>query len=110
MEKRKSERFSVRFRSSFSASNMVAGEGMVTDLSLGGCRIESDAAVKPGTVVEVRMELAEKGAHLYISMAVVRWKKGNEFGLEFLKVAYDAEALIRELLEHVGGEPTPEGS
>ncbi|TLY16220.1 MAG: PilZ domain-containing protein, partial [Nitrospirae bacterium] len=49
MELRQSPRLRVRFRTSFSAPEMAAGEGFVKDISLGGCRVETSIQVHLGT-------------------------------------------------------------
>ena len=60
MEQRQNPRFPVRFRSSFTSLNIVGGEGNIIDLSLRGCRVESQTEVRPGTSLEIRIETAEE--------------------------------------------------
>ena len=55
MEQRKNPRFPVRFRSSFTSLNIVGGDGNITNLSLRGCRVESQTEVKSGTALELRI-------------------------------------------------------
>src|SRR5437879_13688017 len=45
---RKHTRFHVDFRSTFSGTTVLEGDGTVLDLSLGGCRVESAASVQAG--------------------------------------------------------------
>jgi hypothetical protein len=83
-EKRQHRRFPVQFRSSFSSVNIVGGEGALADLSVRGCRIESRIAVKPGTELQLKVHLPNESAPLGISVAVVRWSRGETFGVEFM--------------------------
>lgn len=83
-EKRKHRRFPVQFRSSFSSVNIVGGEGALADLSVRGCRVESRIAVKPGTELQLKVHLPNESAPLGISVAVVRWSRGETFGVEFM--------------------------
>jgi hypothetical protein len=80
MEQRQNPRFPVRFRSSFTSLNIVGGEGNIIDLSLRGCRVESQTEVRPGTSLEIRIETAEEEPPLNIQEAVVRWSRAQEFG------------------------------
>jgi hypothetical protein len=82
-EKRQHRRFPVRFRSSFSSVNIVGGDGMLTDLSVRGCRIESRIAVKPGTELQLNVYLPHEPEPLGITVAMVRWSRGEMFGVEF---------------------------
>ena len=83
-EKRQHRRFPVQFRSSFSSVNIVGGEGALADLSVRGCRVESRIAVKPGTELQLKVHLPNESAPLGISVAVVRWSRGETFGVEFM--------------------------
>jgi hypothetical protein len=84
MERRKHPRFLVRFRSTFSSVNRVVGEGVVCDLSIRGCKIESDTTVSPGTDLKLRLYVPEVDPSIEIAVATVRWTNGRNFGLEFL--------------------------
>lgn len=83
-EKRHHRRFPVQFRSSFSSVNVVGGEGTLADLSVRGCRIECRIAVKPGTELQLKIHLPNEAAPLGITVAAVRWSRGETFGVEFM--------------------------
>ena len=87
MEKRQNPRFPVRFRSAFTSLNIVGGEGNIVDLSLRGCRVESQTEVRPGTSLEIRVQTSEEEPPLNIQEAVVRWSRAQQFGLEFVIMA-----------------------
>src|SRR5262245_65660703 len=87
MEKRQNPRFPVRFRSAFTSLNIVGGEGNIVDLSLRGCRVESQTEVRPGTSLEIRVQTSEEEPPLKIQEAVVRWSRAQQFGLEFTTMA-----------------------
>lgn len=89
---------------------MVGGEGTVIDLSLGGCRISGQGTVKPGTMLELRVQLPDHPHHLEIGLAAVRWAKNAEFGVEFLQVRKDVEADLRQIIARLEGEEGSEGS
>jgi PilZ domain len=83
-EKREHPRFPVQFRSSFSSVNVVGGEGALADLSVRGCRIECRITVKPGTELQLKIHLPNEPAPLGITVAAVRWARGETFGVEFM--------------------------
>ena len=86
MELRGSVRYRVRFHSSFSSAEIVAGEGVGLDLSVRGCLISSPTQVTRGTELQLHLILPENDHYspVDIERAVVRWTEGNEFGVEFL--------------------------
>jgi hypothetical protein len=87
MNKRKHERVRVQFRSHFSMKGkMLAGDGNLTDLSPGGCRIVSPVAVVAGTELELCIFPGDEANPIMIDGATVCWCRPNEFGLSFTKV------------------------
>ena len=104
MEQRKDTRFPVEFRSSFSSANVVAGDGTLNDLSVRGCRVFSLIDVKPGTALQLRIQVCEDEPPIQISQAVARWCRAGSFGCEFVNLTPDEWArlhhVIRELEQH----------
>lgn len=83
-EKRRHPRFPVQFKSSFSSVNVVGGEGALADLSVRGCRVESRIEVKPGTELQLTIDLPDESSALEIAVAIVRWSRAGAFGIEFM--------------------------
>jgi hypothetical protein len=105
MEQRKNLRFPVKFRSSFSSIGMVGGEGRIVDLSFRGCRIESPIDVQPGASLDVRIKVVENEPPIHIQAAIVRWSRGEEFGLEFEVIAPTEWAHLQEFVKQLELEP-----
>ena len=105
MELRKNLRFHVHFRSSFSSVGMVGGEGDIVDLSIGGCRIESGTDVQPGASLEVRILTGVPESPIHIQQAIVRWKRGRQFGLEFVTMDTGEWARLQHTVEQIEMEP-----
>lgn len=97
---RRDPRFRVQFRGLFSADvSMVAGEGCVRDLSPLGCRMESDAALQPGTELELCFFYGSGEAlPITVELATVRWAKDREFGVKFLRLQSHEEARLRHVI------------
>ncbi|MGH7227740.1 MAG: PilZ domain-containing protein [Nitrospiraceae bacterium] len=106
MELRQHPRVRVRFRSSFSAPQMAAGEGLVQDLSLGGCRVESPTPVQPGTELELRIAVPQEMTPVAVERAVVRWARGREFGVAFLSLRPPEQDRLHDLARELGIGPT----
>jgi hypothetical protein len=103
VEKRKQVRFTVQFRSTFSA-NQQEGEGRTVDLSLGGCKIESNAPVVAGTKYEMRLYVPGFDWPLRIEEAYVRWTKVGVFGVEFMGVRPEEQTKLRTLVKQLKEE------
>lgn len=115
MEQRKTPRYPVRFRSSFTSLNIVGGDGRIVDLSLRGCRVDSSTEVRPGTSLEVRIQTSEEEPPLKIQEGVVRWSRGQEFGLEFVTLVPEEWARLQHTVTQLELHPyqtqvDPDGS
>lgn len=109
MELRKHLRFHVQFRSSFASVGMVGGEGDIVDLSIGGCRVESSTEVQPGASLEARFMTKTEEPPIRIQQAIVRWVKGNTFGLEFVTMESGEWARLQQTVKQIELEPYERG-
>lgn len=105
MEHRQHPRFAVHFRSSFSSFNVISGEGQLGDLSIRGCRLRTQVDVKPGTALELRVEIPGEEPSLTIKQAVVRWGRDQSFGLEFVSLSPDEWARLQHVVKELELEP-----
>lgn len=105
MEHRQHPRFPVQFRSSFSSANIVSGEGNLADLSVRGCRIFSGVDVKPGTTLQLRVDVSDKEPPIQIKQTVVRWCRDRSFGLEFASLTPDEWARLQQVVKELELEP-----
>ena len=97
VEHRKHPRYPVRFKSLVSTDGMRIEEGVVTDLSLEGCRLTSAIYLPSGTPIEIHIR-PDQHSPVYISSAVVRWERDSVFGLEFKELPeLEATTLTRLL-------------
>src|SRR6266478_2025479 len=94
MEKRKCPRFPVILPAVFFGER--AGGGLVVDVSLEGCRIRSAVPMHKGDYVRIRIDLI--GDTLTGDLAVVRWSREKECGVELIRMAPDQQARLREFL------------
>ena len=93
-------RLRVQFHGVFSTGiSMVGGEGFLQDLSHYGCRMESDTSLQPGTELELCFFYGSREAvPIRVELATVRWAKGKEFGVRFLRLQSHEEARLRQVI------------
>lgn len=103
-ERRVQPRFTTQFRSTFSGQHQE-GQGRTLDLSVGGCKIESDVKVELGGKFECRLHVPGLDWPLRIDEATVRWVEGNTFGIGFMRIVPEEFEKLKSVLyalEHDG--------
>ena len=103
MEKRQQPRFTSQFRSTFSGGQRE-GQGRTLDLSVGGCKIETDFPVVVGASFECRIFVPGLDWPLRIDEAQVRWVKARSFGIQFTKVQPNEEAKLKQVIASLNEE------
>jgi hypothetical protein len=106
MDKRRQPRFTSQFRSTFSGGQRE-GQGRTLDLSVGGCKIETDLPVIVGAALECRIYVPGLDWPLRIDEAHVRWVKARTFGIEFTKIQPGEEAKLKRVIARLHEELTP---
>ncbi len=105
MDKRQAPRFKVRLPITFLGYNLT-GEGIVVNLSLGGCGIESDQNVQQGKELSLRIFMPELDAPVVVDRAQVRWTVRGLFRLEFLTIGSEEEERLRRFLSTLETGPS----
>lgn len=96
---RKTERFPVEASVAFSGVEYIReGEGIVYNLSRGGCAIRSKHNVQPGIYLSLRLHLPDAATPVIIDMAVARWTVSQRFGLEFMLMDEGEAARLSRFL------------
>src|SRR3954467_11360461 len=97
-ENRLHSRVSVQFRTHFSSQNqMVAGDGELKDLSLGGCRVASSIIAQVGAEVELCIFPTDEENPFVVDATTVRWAREREFGLAFTRMRPAVEQQLIKL-------------
>ena len=92
----------ARFALSISFSGDAEGEGSVINLSIKGCQVESDAGVQVGDAMSLIILLPED-APPTVDLALVRWAKGQCFGVEFVSLGAAEINRLRSFLASASG-------
>ena len=96
-ERRADRRYKVRFRLHWSRGESDEFQAVVTDLSAGGCFVESEESVQDGDLVKLRLDIPGHG-DLTIWGNVVFWVRDTGFGLRFMAFSQGGE---RDRLESI---------
>jgi hypothetical protein len=81
-ERRSDRRYKVSFRVNLMREESEEVEAEVTDLSAGGCFVESGAEVREGELVKLRLDIPGHG-DLTVWGNVVYWMRDTGFGVRF---------------------------
>ena len=93
MKPRYQERIPVHSPVLFTIGSRV-GEGVVLNLTLPGCLIQSPMGLKQGEYLQLKMFMPGMRFLFSVALAAVRWNKGSHFGVEFIKMSErDSEIL-----------------
>ena len=76
-------------------------KGLINDLSLGGCRINGNLAVRPGQHLTLRLHLPGQESPIVVERAAVRWVGEKDFGLQFMSIPSSERERLGELLQWV---------
>ncbi len=98
MQPRNSPRTHVRYAASVQTDNRI-GEGTLFDLSATGCRIHSSLSLSPGNYLTLHIDAPEMGSPLGIEVSIVRWRKDDQAGIEFLRYAHGDRERVTDLIE-----------
>ena len=96
-ERRKNKRVPVEYTVAF-LGNGITASGEILDLSLSGCRARSDAGIAIGTSLDVLIDAPPYQTLLEVNLAMIRWSKGQQFGLEFSDMSPDDQQRLHELI------------
>ena len=75
-----------------------SGHGTVTNLTIAGCEIESRIQFPIGAGLSLRVQASEARPPIVIALAIVRWKNGDRFGLEFVRFVETAKEQLKDML------------
>lgn len=72
------------------------GEGVVLNLSPGGCKISSEAGVQVGDAMSLIILLPGESSPTAVDLALVRWGKELCFGVEFVSMGTVEQDRLRQ--------------
>jgi len=90
-------RHKLNCRAFFSGGGLE-GEGLVTDLSKTGCKIQCQTIPETGATLKIDLFLPDYPRPLKVERGLVRWVKADSFGLEFVEVQASQRERLRVFL------------
>jgi DNA-binding response OmpR family regulator len=96
-DQRKFPRFPVSLPVYF-GNGVIAQSGTVVDLSREGCRIRCPDTASDLKYVQVAIQLDEPQETLTVDLAVRRWSRNGELGVEFIRMESDQQARLRSAI------------
>jgi hypothetical protein len=77
-------------------------EGIIVDLSAGGCRIETRARIQPPSYLQLILTASAESLPISIDLAMVRWVKDGQVGVSFLSLQAEQRERLQWLLTSEG--------
>ena len=94
--RRQDRRFQTSFTVVFSWEH-TGGEGIVTEIGLGGCRVNTDVELTENSRLKLKLQVPGSKPEIRVS-AVVRTVEKGSFGLSFSRVLGDEKKRLRQFL------------
>ena len=94
-DRREYERLPVNFPATFVAGG-VNGQGLVVDISIGGCSFHTEAQLAEGNILRMVLQVPNETHPVNLQAAIVRSIRSGRAGVEFLEF----ENGERERLQH----------
>ncbi len=105
MEHRKHPRLPFQCQISFSRHETVE-VGTVSNLAVGGCKVETEASVYIGMYLALQICLPGQEATLKVDQAAVRWAEDQQYGLEFISMRPEEEERLRHFVSTLETRPS----
>ncbi len=100
MKNRYTKRQPVQSTCILSCEGMI-GQGQLVNLSVPGCLLKTNMKLKVGQYVDLRLSFATSQTPLQIKLAAVRWVKGGQAGVEFIRMSEADQARLHFLAGYI---------
>lgn len=84
-DRREYQRMEMKFPVTITGQDDFRAEGIVLNLSMGGCSVATDADLDAGMIVKMKLAITGMTQPVSVEAAIVRNFLGNVAGLEFLR-------------------------
>lgn len=86
---------------SYYLMGQVLRQSVIRDISLNGVRIQSLSDLPRSPLVMIRLWLPDQQDSLDIDQAIVRWVRGQEFGVQFVWLSNEADFRLAAHIKRV---------
>jgi hypothetical protein len=98
-ERRAAKRIPVTFHISFGLPSFGRQKGTISDLTLNGCRLESQTQIPVNSYLELWLEISPTDPRIFVDLAAVRWLRDQQLGVEFLSVRPEHKAQLQRIIQ-----------
>ena len=105
-DRREYERIPVNYDAILSVEREHS-EGVVKDISLGGCSVDTRTPLSPGTILQLGLQLPGDRGGITIDAGVVRTSRPGSVGIEFIRFKHAERNRLKDLVRslHFGNAP-----
>jgi hypothetical protein len=105
-DRREYERIPVNYDAILSVEREHS-EGVVKDISLRGCSVDTRTPLSPGTILQLGLQLPGDRGGITIDAGVVRTSRPGSVGIEFIRFKHAERNRLKDLVRslHFGNAP-----
>ena len=93
-DRREYDRMEMSLPVSFRADD-ISGQGTLIDVSMGGCSFTTEAHLRIGVILEIRLQISADVLPVTVDAAVVRSRHKGGVGVEFLQWQHSERARLQ---------------
>ncbi|CUS35486.1 PilZ domain-containing protein [Candidatus Nitrospira nitrificans] len=97
-DRRQYKRLPVSFRANLLAENAMRMDNRVTDISMGGCTLETTTTLPQGSFIELVIKPASDEEPIKIETAVVCSSRPESMGIRFLEMVRDDKDRLSQVI------------
>ena len=101
VEDRRDARFPIVMHAVYTYLDSTAGEGVVEDVSMNGCRVRSTTPAIYAATLRLQFYPPGQRAPIEIQKALVRWTGDGQFGVQFSEIALEHQERLRRLISEL---------
>ena len=98
VEDRKDARFPIVMHAVYTYRDSAAGEGVVEDVSMSGCKVRSTTPAIYAATLRLQVYPPGQPVPIEIQKALVRWTGDGQFGVQFSEMALEHQERLRRLI------------
>src|SRR5262249_43363477 len=104
---RLSTRISTTFVEDINSREQRVGAGVVTDISFGGCYLQTVVRLSQGTLVSLELQTEQHTPAIAVEAAMVRLVRPTGVGLEFLRLSEPEQERFSQFIRQLLVEQLP---
>lgn len=74
-------------------------DGIVTDLSVAGCTLETDTGIPYGDVLQLQFQATGESAAVSVEIVMVRSTRSRQVGLKFIEMRQDEKDRLVQMMQ-----------